>query len=211
MTLIREALMAYGHQVILAPPHAMAGTQHPDLILLDFTTPNIPFEEVTRTARGTQIPVIALVNRSTDKVQALNLGADDALSVPWSTLELRARCQALTRHLQATGPSAAPLPIVEQKAPLLIPPPSPLTPTSRRAVQRAFQSGAALLLALTLVACSSSTTTHTSSAEGEAAKPESAPTWPGHHLFALNVFTAESGATRTPVQGQNQRADRVPT
>lgn len=102
VTQIHDVLTACGDQVILAAPHAISLTDHPDVVLLDFINPNAPYEEVLRTAQAARVPVIALVECPEDKLHALEKGADDAVAAPWSALELRARCQAVTRHRRAT-------------------------------------------------------------------------------------------------------------
>jgi two-component system phosphate regulon response regulator PhoB len=76
----------------------------PDLVVLDWMLPHVSGIEVCRQIRrlgGTQaIPVIMLTARSdeSDKVRALNTGADDYLTKPFSPGELTARIQAVLRR-----------------------------------------------------------------------------------------------------------------
>jgi two-component system phosphate regulon response regulator PhoB len=76
----------------------------PDLVVLDWMLPHVSGIEVCRQIRrlgGNQaIPVIMLTARSdeSDKVRALNTGADDYLTKPFSPSELTARIQAVLRR-----------------------------------------------------------------------------------------------------------------
>ena len=76
----------------------------PDLVVLDWMLPHLSGIEVCRQIRrgdGTQaIPIIMLTARSeeADKVRALNTGADDYLTKPFSPGELTARIQAVLRR-----------------------------------------------------------------------------------------------------------------
>jgi len=74
---------------------------HPDAILLDLGLPDMDGIEVTRRLREwTQIPIIVVSvrDREEDKVAALDTGADDYLTKPFSTNELKARLRAALRH-----------------------------------------------------------------------------------------------------------------
>jgi two-component system KDP operon response regulator KdpE len=78
-----------------------ASTSHPDLIVLDLGLPDIDGVEVIRKLRAwTSVPVIVLSGRvgSTDKVDALDAGADDYVTKPFSVDELLARIRAVTRR-----------------------------------------------------------------------------------------------------------------
>ncbi|GMX66115.1 response regulator transcription factor [Paenibacillus elgii] len=73
----------------------------PDLILLDVMMPGMDgFEVLTRLRTYTDVAVIILTARSnsSDKVQGLNLGADDYLTKPFSLDELFARVSAVLRR-----------------------------------------------------------------------------------------------------------------
>lgn len=80
---------------------AMMKSQHPDLIVLDLGLPDMDGVAVIRALRQfSEIPVIILSARSQerDKIQALNAGADDYLTKPFSVAELDARIRALLRR-----------------------------------------------------------------------------------------------------------------
>lgn len=80
---------------------AIAREQHPDLIILDLGLPDMDGVAVVRALRQfSELPVIVLSARSleSDKIQALNAGADDYLTKPFSVGELDARIRALLRR-----------------------------------------------------------------------------------------------------------------
>jgi two-component system KDP operon response regulator KdpE len=74
---------------------------HPDVVILDLTLPDLDGIEVCRRLRSwTQIPIIVLSVREgeADKVTALELGADDYLTKPFSMAELMVRVRVALRH-----------------------------------------------------------------------------------------------------------------
>ncbi|NJD59088.1 MAG: DNA-binding response regulator [Anaerolineales bacterium] len=76
-------------------------SDRPDLIVLDLGLPDIDGVEVTRLLRQwTHIPIIILSVREQeiDKINALDAGADDYLTKPFSSGELLARMRAALRH-----------------------------------------------------------------------------------------------------------------
>jgi two-component system KDP operon response regulator KdpE len=81
---------------------------HPDVILLDLGLPDIDGVDVVRQARAlgfaTRIVVLSARGSDRDKVLALDLGADDYLTKPFSVPELVARLKVALRHL---GPPSA--------------------------------------------------------------------------------------------------------
>lgn len=77
----------------------------PDLIILDLGLPDLDGVEVTRKLREwSRIPIIILSVREQerDKVAALDAGADDYLTKPFSTSELMARIRVALRHSMIT-------------------------------------------------------------------------------------------------------------
>lgn len=85
-----------------------AGTRRPDLMVLDLGLPDGNGVDLIRDLRTwSEIPVIVLSARSaeTDKVAALDSGADDYLTKPFGTAELlaRVRAQLRRRNRSATG------------------------------------------------------------------------------------------------------------
>ncbi|MBZ5576041.1 MAG: response regulator transcription factor [Acidobacteriia bacterium] len=82
----------------------------PNLILLDMNMPGMGGLETCRTLRsGSDIPVIILSVRNTekDKVAALDAGADDYVTKPFSIEELLARIRATMRR-SPSGPEGGP-------------------------------------------------------------------------------------------------------
>ncbi len=84
----------------------------PDLVVLDLGLPDADGLEVIRKIRSfSQAPILVLSARSepADKIQALDLGADDYLAKPFSVDELLARIRVICRRLDQTGtlPEAA--------------------------------------------------------------------------------------------------------
>ncbi len=79
-----------------------AATHHPDLVVLDLGLPDIDGVEVIRKLRTwTPVPIVILSGRldSAGKVNALDAGADDYVTKPFSLDELLARIRAVTRRL----------------------------------------------------------------------------------------------------------------
>jgi two-component system, OmpR family, KDP operon response regulator KdpE len=85
-----------------------AAAKHPpDLVILDLGLPDLDGVQVIEGLRGwTQAPIIVLSGRadSTDKVEALDAGADDYVTKPFGMDELLARMRAAVRR---TGPGAS--------------------------------------------------------------------------------------------------------
>jgi two-component system KDP operon response regulator KdpE len=78
-------------------------THQPDLILLDLGLPDMDGLEVVRRVREwSSIPVVVLSARGQeqDKVNALDMGADDYLTKPFGVSELLARLRVALRHAQ---------------------------------------------------------------------------------------------------------------
>jgi two-component system response regulator ArlR len=76
-----------------------------DVILLDWRMPKLSGIEVCRKIResGTKVPIILLtaLSQVKNKVEALNLGADDYVTKPFSFEELAARITAVIRRYQS--------------------------------------------------------------------------------------------------------------
>jgi two-component system KDP operon response regulator KdpE len=78
-----------------------AARHHPDVVVLDLGLPGIDGVEVVRGLRGwTETPIIVLSarDRETDKVAALDAGADDYVTKPFGMDELLARLRAALRR-----------------------------------------------------------------------------------------------------------------
>ena len=111
------ALRAEGHEVLLAADGRSAlqaaAEDQPDLLVLDLGLPDLSGVEVLRQLRTwSALPVVVLSARdgSRDKVEALDLGADDYVTKPFGTDELFARIRAASRR------AGSDLPIVEAGA-----------------------------------------------------------------------------------------------
>jgi two-component system KDP operon response regulator KdpE len=103
---LRASLSARGHEVSTAPNgetalDAMADREF-DLVVLDLGLPGIDGVEVIRRLRNwSSVPVIVLTVRDapSDKVAALDAGADDYVTKPFAMDELLARMRAVLRRL----------------------------------------------------------------------------------------------------------------
>ncbi len=87
-----------------------AAFEKPDLIILDLGLPDIEGLEVTRQIREwSTIPIIVLSARGNDKdkVEALDSGADDYLTKPFSVAELLARIRVALRNAARIIPESA--------------------------------------------------------------------------------------------------------
>ncbi|HVD53739.1 MAG TPA: response regulator [Propionibacteriaceae bacterium] len=74
---------------------------HPELVILDLGLPDMDGVDVIRSLRSwTQVPIVILSGRmnSAAKVDALDAGADDYVTKPFSVAELFARIRAVTRR-----------------------------------------------------------------------------------------------------------------
>ncbi|RPJ20653.1 MAG: response regulator [Chloroflexi bacterium] len=103
---LRAALSAQGFAIYEAANGQEAinavVSHHPDIIILDLGLPDFDGIEVTRRLREwSQTPIIILSVREAenDKIAALDAGADDYLTKPFSTGELMARMRVAMRHL----------------------------------------------------------------------------------------------------------------
>ena len=108
-------LRAGGYQVLQAATAAeglaLAATQAPDLIILDLGLPDGEGHEVLAELRQwSSVPVLMLSVRSaeSEKVRALDNGANDYVTKPFGMQELMARLRALLRHHPATGAADVP-------------------------------------------------------------------------------------------------------
>lgn len=104
---LRASLKLYYHEILEAATGAGALDQayheKPDLLILDLGLPDIDGVEVTRQLRTiSNAPVIILSvrNQENDKIEALDAGADDYLTKPFSMGELLARVRVVLRRLE---------------------------------------------------------------------------------------------------------------
>lgn len=88
-------------------------TENPDIVLLDLGLPDADGIDVALSLREwTEVPIIVLSARGqeSDKVAALDAGADDYLTKPFGVNELTARIRVALRHARKDAPSE---PVVE--------------------------------------------------------------------------------------------------
>ena len=108
---IKTNLETSDYQVICAETYTlgmmMYPSHHPDLIILDLGLPDRDGLDLIQNVRKSDtIPIIVLSARSNekDKVEALDLGANDYITKPFGTDELLARIRAVLRsHRQGAG------------------------------------------------------------------------------------------------------------
>ena len=105
-SLISVTLEAHGYRHITAPNAGSAilevSSHNPDIMLLDLGLPDLDGVEVIRKVRSwSNLPIIVISARSddTDKIEALDAGADDYLTKPFSVDELLARLRVTLRRL----------------------------------------------------------------------------------------------------------------
>ncbi len=107
--LLQTALEGRGYKVTTAADGRtaldLAATLQPDIVVLDLSLPVMDGIEVCRRIRAwSRVPILVLSARyeDRDKVEALDLGADDYLTKPFSMEELLARLRVALRHAIAT-------------------------------------------------------------------------------------------------------------
>ena len=104
---LRASLHAEGFRLLEAETGEqgieLARSHTPDVILLDLGLPDLDGIQVTERLRGwTRVPIIVISarGRETDKVEALDAGADDYLTKPFGVSELLARIRVALRHAE---------------------------------------------------------------------------------------------------------------
>jgi len=111
---LKPALKAAGYDVVEAATGSEAlkavATAAPDLIILDLGLPDMDGKDVLTSLRGwTTIPVIILSarERESEKIAALDLGADDYIEKPFGIGELTARIRTALRHRERAAAAPA--------------------------------------------------------------------------------------------------------
>ena len=106
-SLIRTILSTNGYEVITAARGAealsMISSHCPELLVLGLGLPDMDGVELIESVRRwSNVPIIVVSARSYehDKVQALDLGADDYVTKPFSSDELLARIRVAMRHMR---------------------------------------------------------------------------------------------------------------
>jgi two-component system KDP operon response regulator KdpE len=105
---LRINLSARRYEVVVAADGAtaldLAARHVPDIVVLDLGLPDIDGTEVIAGLRGwSKVPILVLSGRTdaADKVDALDAGADDYVTKPFSMDELMARVRALVRRYES--------------------------------------------------------------------------------------------------------------
>lgn len=113
---LRINLSARGYEVLTAFDGAtalrLAADGKPDVVVLDLGLPDMDGTDVIAGLRGwTTLPIIVLSARtdSSDKVDALDAGADDYVTKPFGMDELLARLRAAVRRSAVAGPEDEPV------------------------------------------------------------------------------------------------------
>lgn len=103
-----RAILSASYDVIVAhsgnEAYSMISSHCPDLVVLDLGLPDIDGMEIIASVRQwSQLPIIVVSARSheRDKVSALDLGADDYITKPFSAGELLARVRVAIRHTRS--------------------------------------------------------------------------------------------------------------
>ena len=100
-----------------------ATTHQPDVMLLDLGLPDIDGVEIIRKVRGwSNMPIIVISARSedSDKVEALDAGADDYLTKPFSVDEMLARRRVALRRINTDQQTVNPESIVYENGSLRV-------------------------------------------------------------------------------------------
>ncbi len=102
---LKPALSASGYDIIVAQNGGealkIAASQSPDLVLLDLGLPDVDGKDVIRQLREwSTVPILVLSarDREAEKIEALDLGADDYINKPFGIGELMARLRTGLRH-----------------------------------------------------------------------------------------------------------------
>ena len=111
---LATALEAHGYALCEARTGneglALAATRQPDILIVDLGLPDISGLEVIQRVRewyARPIIVLSARDKETDKVAALDLGADDYLTKPFGIGELLARLRVAERHLSVQNGAPA--------------------------------------------------------------------------------------------------------
>lgn len=119
VNLVRLYLRRDGYKVLSAPDGReglkLAQDAGPDLVVLDLMLPGMDGLEVCRELRrDSNVPIIMLTARveEEDRLEGLNLGADDYVTKPFSPRELAARVRAVLRRTTRDAAEEGPLRLV---------------------------------------------------------------------------------------------------
>src|SRR6201993_876240 len=116
--LIRSNLAVRGFDTVVSAGGrglALLEEEQPDIVLLDLMLPEADGFELCRLMRersGVAIIVVSARGGERDKVTALNMGADDYMTKPFSVEELMARISATLRRTRAAGAAEPGPPVI---------------------------------------------------------------------------------------------------
>lgn len=106
---IRAILEANNYDVMIAETgteaYSLITSRCPDLVILDLGLPDIDGVKILKKVRewsGMPIIVVSARTHEKDKVEALDMGADDYITKPFGTSELLARIRTAIRHSRST-------------------------------------------------------------------------------------------------------------
>jgi two-component system KDP operon response regulator KdpE len=112
--LLKAALTSHGYRVVEASSGEealrQAATRAPDVVVLDLGLPDLDGLEVTRRLREwSAVPIVVVSARGQegDKIKALDAGADDYVTKPFSVGELLARMRVALRHAARAAQDAS--------------------------------------------------------------------------------------------------------
>lgn len=113
---LQRSLAANGYKVLIARTGEEAiqitEQQHPDIVLLDLMLPTMSGLEVCQRIRAvSSLPIIVLSvkNAGHEKIEALDMGADDYITKPFGINEVLARIRVALRHAAQTAKGNDPL------------------------------------------------------------------------------------------------------
>ena len=106
---MKTILEANNYEVIMAvngaEAYSMITSQCPDVVILDLGLPDMDGMKILKSVRewsGMPILVVSARSHERDKVEALDLGANDYITKPFGTEELLARIRAVLRHARVS-------------------------------------------------------------------------------------------------------------
>ncbi len=106
---MKTILEANNYEVIMAvngaEAYSMITSQCPDVVILDLGVPVMDGMKILKSVRewsGMPILVVSARSHERDKVEALDLGADDYITKPFGTSELLARLRTAIRHARVS-------------------------------------------------------------------------------------------------------------
>ena len=106
---MKTILEANNYEVIMAvngaEAYSMSTSQCPDVVILDLGLPDMDGMKILKSVRewsGMPILVVSARSHERDKVEALDLGADDYITKPFGTSELLARLRTAIRHARVS-------------------------------------------------------------------------------------------------------------